>query len=162
MFLDTGRPSQKNIGVRKMKAEYTRSTETVFFRRIGPYGNGNQQLMEQFKQWLDQKKLLENTTILGIAQDNSAIISPAQCRFDAFVVINLKNVTKPAYKTILTSGKYSIFEIDHTAVAINDFYQNISEVILKNNLNTKNQPTIERYQPQFLRKNLCEIMIPIQ
>lgn len=63
-------------------------------RKIGAYGAENEKLMEYFKQWLTTHDLLnEDSVILGIAQDNPALIKLENCRYDVgLIVYTFKNL----------------------------------------------------------------------
>ena len=57
-----------------MTIEKLGDMQIAYMRRTGGYGEGNRQLMEQFKRYLREHALLqEDTTILGIALDLSLI-----------------------------------------------------------------------------------------
>ena len=58
-----------------MTIEKLGDMQIAYMRRTGGYGEGNRQLMEQFKRYLREHALLqEDTTILGIALDDPAQI----------------------------------------------------------------------------------------
>ena len=62
-----------------MTIEKMGDMQIAYMRRTGGYGEGNRQLMEQFKRYLREHALLqEDTTILGIALDD--LKSPIQKR----------------------------------------------------------------------------------
>ena len=64
-----------------MTIEKLEDMQIAYMRRTGGYGEGNRQLMEQFKRYLREHALLrEDTTILGIALDDPAEKPPAACR----------------------------------------------------------------------------------
>ncbi|WP_426983062.1 AraC family transcriptional regulator [Bacillus cabrialesii] len=136
----------------------------AYFRNVGEYGEKqNKEVMETFKKWAKLNDVFDNSTILGIPQDNPEITPKEECRYDVCVVINKDfNVKKPAHVGEFSGGKYAVFLLDHTKEAIRDFWGNISSEIERNNLSIIEQPIIERYTPQMIDNHLCEILIPIQ
>ena len=59
-----------------MTIEKLGDMQIAYMRRTGGYGEGNRQLMEQFKRYLREHALLqEDTTILGIALDTEEGVS---------------------------------------------------------------------------------------
>lgn len=136
----------------------------AYFRNVGEYGEKqNKELMETFKKWAKLNDVFDNSTILGIPQDNPEITPKEECRYDVCVVINKDfNVKKPAHVGEFSGGKYAVFLLDHTKEAVRDFWGNISSEIERNNLSIRGQPIIERYTPQMIDSHFCEILIPIQ
>ena len=147
-----------------IKIEQLPESRIAYFRSVGEYGEKqNKELMESFKQWAKLNGIFDNSTILGIPQDNPQITPKEQCRYDVCVVIsNDFHVTKPAHVGEFSGGKYAVFLLDHTKEAISEFWSNIFSEIERNNLSIREQPIIERYTPQMIEHHLCEILVPIQ
>lgn len=135
-------------------------------RRIGAYGTENQQLMETFKEWLKEKELFnEDLTILGIAQDNPKTTVPELCRYDVGLVVDefLDIEDARISQTIIQTGKYALFTVDHTAQAVAEFWQNLSKTCNESALVVDvSRPIIERYHYQMVADHLCEFCVPIQ
>ncbi|KMM51919.1 transcriptional regulator [Bacillus glycinifermentans] len=148
----------------KITIEELPESRIAYFRDVGEYGEKqNKELMETFKKWAKLNDVFDNSTILGIPQDNPEITPKEECRYDVCVVINKDlNVKKPAHVGEFSGGKYAVFLLDHTKEAVRDFWGNISSEIERNNLSIREQPIIERYTPQMIDNHLCEILIPIQ
>lgn len=148
----------------KITIEELPESRIAYFRNVGEYGEKqNKELMETFKKWAKLNDVFDNSTILGIPQDNPGITPKEECRYDVCVVINKDlNVKKPAHVGEFSGGKYAVFLLDHTKEAVRDFWGNISSEIERNNLSIREQPIIERYTPQMIDNHLCEILIPIQ
>ncbi|MBU0445565.1 transcriptional regulator [Bacillus velezensis] len=148
----------------KITIEELPETRIAYFRNVGEYGEKqNKELMETFKNWAKLNNVFDNSTILGIPQDNPEITPKEECRYDVCVVINKDfNVKKTAHVGEFSGGKYAVFLLDHTKEAVRDFWGNISSEIERNNLSIREQPIIERYTPQMIDNHLCEILIPIQ
>jgi len=148
------------------KIEIIPSCSIVYMRQIGPYGVMNEQLMKKFKCWVKLKGLLnEKSIILGIAQDNPAVIKSENCRYDACLVVpddycvNIDGVRLGN----ISGGRYVVFKIDHTVEAVQKAW---NEIFLKlDNLGLEldeTRPTLERYLVELLNNHYCEICIPIQ
>ncbi|WP_045513343.1 AraC family transcriptional regulator [Bacillus amyloliquefaciens] len=148
----------------KITIEELSESRIAYFRNVGEYGEKqNKEVMETFKKWAKLNDVFDNSTILGIPQDNPEITPKEECRYDVCVVINKDfNVKKPAHVGEFSGGKYAVFLLDYTKEAIRDFWGNISSEIERNNLSIIEQPIIERYTPQMIDNHLCEILIPIQ
>ena len=72
-----------------MTIEKLGDMQIAYMRRTGGYGEGNRQLMEQFKRYLREHALLqEDTTILGIALDDPAQIPEDRQRYDVGMILN--------------------------------------------------------------------------
>lgn len=71
-----------------MTIEKMGDMQIAYMRRTGGYGEGNRQLMEQFKRYLREHALLqEDTTILGIALDDPAQIPEDRQRYDVGMIL---------------------------------------------------------------------------
>ena len=71
-----------------MTIEKLGDMQIAYMRRTGGYGEGNRQLMEQFKRYLREHALLqEDTTILGIALDDPAQIPEDRQRYDVGMIL---------------------------------------------------------------------------
>ncbi|HWI50153.1 MAG TPA: GyrI-like domain-containing protein [Rummeliibacillus sp.] len=148
----------------KITIEELPESRIAYFRSVGEYGERqNKELMESFKKWAKLNGVFDNSTILGIPQDNPKVTPKEECRYDVCVIIKKDfNVTEPAQVGIFAGGKYAVFMLDHTKEAINEFWSNIFSKIEKNNLSIREQPIVERYTSQMIDNYLCEILVPIQ
>ncbi|WMT43204.1 GyrI-like domain-containing protein [Paenibacillus sp. D2_2] len=148
----------------KITIEELPESRIAYFRNVGEYGERqNKGLMEDFKKWAKSNGIFDNSTILGIPQDNPEITRKEECRYDVCVVINKDfNVAKPAHVGEFSGGKYAVFLLDHTKEAVSEFWGNIFSEIERNNLTIREQPIIERYTSQMIDNHLCEILVPIQ
>lgn len=146
-----------------MKIEYLKPTTIAYFRRVGAYGPQNNHLMESFKSWITDNDLTADAVILGITQDDPQTTAPQLCRYDVCLPINNSvHVAKPALTGKLSGGKYAVFELAHTATAINKFYQQLEQTLIDNHLNILQQPIIERYQEYLVNQGKCELLVPIE
>ncbi len=147
----------------EMTIEELPESKIAYFRNVGEYGGEqNKELMESFKKWAQLNDVL-NTTILGIPQDNLAVIPREECRYDVCVIVNNDyHVKEPAQEGTFSGGKYAVFLLDHTKEAINDFWGKIFSEIEKNHLSVREEPIVERYSPHMIENHLCEILVPIQ
>lgn len=148
----------------KITIEELAQSKIAFFRNVGEYGEKqNKELMEAFKQWAQLQEELDDSTILGIPQDNPQVTPKEQCRYDVCVRIQQDfHVTEPAQVGTFTGGKYAVFLLDHTKEAVSEFWSTIFSEIEKHNLSIRQQPIIERYRSQLIDNHLCEILVPIQ
>ncbi|MFS0615287.1 AraC family transcriptional regulator [Lederbergia ruris] len=148
----------------KINIEELPESRIAYFRNVGKYGEKqNKELMESFKKWAQLNGVFDNSTILGIPQDNPEVTPNEECRYDVCVIVNKDfNVAKPAQVGKFSGGKYAVFPLDHTKEAVSEFWRNIFTEIEKNNLLIRAQPIVERYTSQMIDNHLCEILVPIQ
>ena len=135
----------------------------AYFRNIGEYGGTqNKKLMESFKNWAKLNNIFNNSTILGIPQDDPNNTPKEDCRYDVCIIIDDDfKVIEPAKSGTFSGGKYAVFLLDHTKEAVSEFWNSVFTEIEKNDLSIKKQPIIERYTSQMIDKDLCEILVPI-
>lgn len=56
-------------------------SKIAYFRNVGEYGEKqNKELMESFKKWAKLNGVFDNSTILGIPQNNPEITPKKECR----------------------------------------------------------------------------------
>ncbi|WP_107839153.1 AraC family transcriptional regulator [Metasolibacillus meyeri] len=148
-----------NITIEELPA-----SRIAYFRSVGEYGGEkNKELMEAFKEWTKLHAVFEQSTILGMPQDNPAITAKEDCRYDVCMMISEGFiVTPPAQVGRFSGGKYAVFLLDHTKEAVSEFWRNVFFEIERNHLFIREQPIIERYTAQMIDQHLCEILVPIQ
>ncbi|RDW17252.1 AraC family transcriptional regulator [Oceanobacillus chungangensis] len=148
----------------KINIEEIPESRIAYFRNVGEYGEKqNKELMQSFKKWAQSNGIFDNSTILGIPQDNPEFTPKEDCRYDVCVIINKDfNVAEPAQVGKFAGGKYAVFLLDHTKEAVSEFWGNIFTEIENNNLSIREQPIIERYTSQMIDSHLCEILVPIR
>ena len=148
----------------KITIEELPESRIAYLRNVGEYGEKqNKELMESFKKWAQLNGVFDNSTILGIPQDNPKLTPKEECRYDVCLIINRDfNVTDPAQLGKFSGGKYAVFLLDHTKEAISRFWGNIFSEIEKNNLSIREQPIVERYTSKMIDNHFCEILVPIQ
>lgn len=144
----------------KYKLEEIKDERIAYMRVIGPYGIKNKILMEDLKKWAIKNNIFKNSTIYGIAWDGPNV-EPSKCRYDVCIIINDNMVLDDSViDGKLEGGKYAIFRIDHTIEAIQEFWNQISQIL--SNLNYDfNKPILERYQEKLININKCEFCIPL-
>ncbi|ETY72524.1 MULTISPECIES: AraC family transcriptional regulator [Lactiplantibacillus] len=146
-----------------MKIESFDSAIFAYMQRIGPYGPVNRQLMQTFKAWLTRENLGGQAAILALACDNPATTPAAQCRYEVGIVVPSNLTFKaPIAQRELVGGRYVIFEIEHTASAIGQFYQQLTTTEPTSQWHRRPAPIIERYQPDLVNRGRCEILVPIK
>jgi len=149
----------------KLKIESIPAYKIAYIRQIGPYGSRNIQAMEEIKDFARTNDLLvEESIILGIAQDNPATTSPEDCRYDACLVIfkdysiNDDHVNSGE----ITGGKYAVFTIAHTAEAVQRAWCDIFLELQKLGYQLNDtKPIIERYAVNMVQNHTCEICVPV-
>lgn len=143
-----------------MKIEEFKDITIAYMRNIGEYGNKNEKLMVDFKDFLKENNLFTDTTIiLGIALGNPNLIPADKLRYDVGVILNEnKKVNLPTRK--IDDGKYAIFEVIHTKQDVLSFWRNIHK-LTADLLVDDRRPIIERYASNKIANHLCEFCIPI-
>ena len=145
-----------------MKIEEFEDIKIAYMRRIGKYGLENKHLMETFKDYLKARGLFkEETTILGIALDNPMYISEERQRYDVGVVILDKKSKYDLPVRNIASGHYAIFEGEHTAECVSNFWKNIQTLTADLSIDIS-KPIIERYAFSKISLHLCEFCIPLK
>ncbi|MFC4619565.1 GyrI-like domain-containing protein [Camelliibacillus cellulosilyticus] len=147
----------------KCKVETLPNYRIAYMRRVGPYGPGNIEVMEKLKKWAKEKKLLGSATILAIPQDNPEITLPENCRFDACIVISKDfQIDDAVCEGELSGGKYLIYEVKHTAEAIQKAYADIFPSLQRNGYQIDHKPILERYTGDIINSPFCEICVPVK
>lgn len=73
----------------KITIEELPESKIAYFRNVGEYGEKrNKELMESFKKWAQLNGAFDNSTILGIPQDNPEVTPKEECRYDVCVIVN--------------------------------------------------------------------------
>lgn len=142
------------------------SYRIAYIRRLGAYGVGNVQVMENLKAWAKAKNLFgKPSVILAIPHDNPQIAKEENCRYDACITIpdsynmaDEENVSEGK----VSGGKYAVFQVEHTGDALQKAWMQIfSELQSKNIFLDENRPIFERYQFKMANNHFCEICVPI-
>lgn len=144
-----------------MKIEEFKNVTMIYMRHVGEYGLKNKELMETFKQFLKDNHLLnDQSVILGIALDNPQIVPADQLRYDVGLIVDeTENDILPS--RLIDDGKYTIFEVPHTAQGVQDFWIQIPK--LAENLSIDEKKSIlERYAMNKIKNHLCEFCIPLK
>lgn len=123
-------------------------TLLYYLRQQGPYGEGNRVLINKIR------KLAPQHTIYAIAQDNPALTTASECRYDV-------GVTHAAHPSLqqqpFTDGKYAVFTIPHTVEGVTHFWAQLPTLALT----IKDAPIIERYSEKMIAHAYCEMLVPI-
>lgn len=143
-----------------MVIEEFRNIRIAYMRRTGEYGIKNKELMETFKAYLRDKKLLTaDSTILGIALDDPNSVDKSNLRYDVGLV-RAGNEDIGLDVREIPDGKYAIFEISHTAEAVSELCGNLPSLLGKLPID-RTKPIIERYAVDKVANHLCEFCIPL-
>lgn len=150
-----------------MRKEELNSTEVIYMRRTGQYGEENYELMNKMKAWADERGLLTNDAVLfGIALDNPQFTKPSECRYDVCLLTSsAKDIaTEDQVETRnLCGGKYAVYTIDHTKDAVTDFWKSFPTQIANNGVEVDlSRPIMERYSVKMVANGFCEMCVPIR
>ncbi len=148
----------------KMKIESISPQNIAYIRRVGPYGLGNIQTMEKIKNWAKSNNLInDRSIILGIAHDNTQTTSPENCRYDACIVVSDNScIDKYVSYGNIVGGNYVVFEIEHTAEAVQNAWSEIfPELFSQGYTFDESRPILERYIVEMVNNHYCEICVPI-
>lgn len=147
----------------KCKVETIPNDRIAYVRGVGPYGPANIEVMEKLKNWAKEKNLYKSSTIFAIPQDNPETTLSENCRFDACIVISKDyQIDDSVCEDELSGGKYLIFEVKHTAEAIQKAYADIFPALQSNGYQMDNKPILERYTDDMLNNHYCEICVPVK
>ena len=135
---------------------------TVYMRRVGAYGSENHELMEKLKAWSQQRELLLNSTIYGIAYDDETV-PPEKCRYDVCLVVNPDcRIDENVQCGEIPAGKYAVFTIPHTTEAVQEFWNSVFHVLQGKGLQHDiAKPILERYRYRLVENGQCEFCVPI-
>ena len=144
-----------------MTIEKLGDMQIAYMRRTGGYGEGNRQLMEQFKRYLREHALLqEDTTILGIALDDPAQIPEDRQRYDVGMILTGGEGPCGLPARTIAGGRYAVFEVPHTEEGVSDFWRDLPRIAAQLPVDTA-RPILERYARQKLLAHLCEFCVPL-
>lgn len=144
-----------------MKIEEFKNITIAYMRRTGSYGPENKILMENFKEYLKEKHLLDqDSVILGIALDNPAFTEKDKLRYDVGLIIREDRSTELSIRKI-PDGIYAVFELPHTEQDVACFWNNIQQSAGSLPID-ETKPIIERYSADKIAKHLCEFCIPLK
>jgi AraC family transcriptional regulator len=139
-------------------------------RYVGPYdaNGGIHELWERFERWARSRELwTQDRVCLGVAHDDPQSTAPAQCRYDAAIVV-------PA---AFVDGAVDIADLDGGACAVERFvgkvgdigpaFANIFAVWLPHSgYQLDNRPVYELYRADFFdvatRKITCDLCVPVR
>lgn len=135
----------------------------IYIRRVGAYGTENYELMGTLKEWANQRGLLKDCIIYGIAQDNPANIPPEQCRYDVcLVTMSDYPIDGAVQRGEIPCGRYAVFTILHTAEEVREFWQSVTQKLQQENLKVDDaKPILERYKHKLVEAGKCEFCIPL-
>ena len=136
--------------------------QILYMRRTGAYGAENYALMESLKKWANDRGLLNDSTIYGIARDDPNT-PPDQCRYDVCLVVDADYTADPqVQKGELPGGKYAVFKVPHTAEAVQAFWASAMQTLQEKGLQyTMTGPILERYQYHVVSAGECEFCVPV-
>lgn len=144
-----------------MKRQILPAYRIAYLRRTGAYGAENGAVMERLIQLTAQAGLLdENAVLLSIAWDDPTQTAPADCRYDACLVL-AEDTSLPdaaAQYPQLPGGAYAVFDLPHTAQALTEAWVNIARMAREHGFAVdESRPVLERYRADRTR---CEFCIP--
>jgi DNA gyrase inhibitor GyrI len=148
----------------KFKIENVPSSKVAYIRKVGPYGEDNFKTMMMLKKWARDHQLLKDSIIFARIHDNPMITPPENCRYDACVVIDedLKIERLSLKVDFIHGGRYAVLEIEHTAAGVQKAWDYVFTAIAQKRVNYKaSQPILERYTDELVKKNRCQICVPI-
>ncbi|QDP41154.1 AraC family transcriptional regulator [Radiobacillus deserti] len=147
----------------RFKVEAIPNLRVAYVRGVGPYGPANKEVMERLKSWARKRNLLHSATLLAIPQDNPETTPPEDCRFDACIVLSAEyQIGEDINETELTGGKYLIYEVEHTAEAMQKAYADIIPSLQTNGYQMDSKPIMERYKQTMVDRHYCEICVPVK
>jgi AraC family transcriptional regulator len=137
----------------------------AYMRWVGPYGPETiPALWQRFIQWMERRGLLAPDNLkLGIAHDSPRVVPPAQCRYDACLVVPEDFVPDEIVSvTNLPGWKVGTTELVGTAHDVRSAGDALFTQLVESGLNP-GSPFIEIYrgnpevpgQPGTFRSQLC-------
>lgn len=146
-----------------VKVETFPTYRVAFMRRVGPYGPANMEVMEKLKTWAKENHLLESATLFAIPQDHPETTLPDHCRFDACIVIPTDYpIDDSVLEGELSGGTYLVYEVKHTAEAIQQAYPAIFQSLPSTGYQMDHKPIMEKYMGDITSHPYCEICVPVK
>ena len=140
-----------------MTIEKLGDMQIAYMRRTGGYGEGNRQLMEQFKRYLREHALLqEDTTILGIALDDPAQIPEDRQRYDVGMILTGREDPCGLPVRTVAGGRWAVFEVPHTEEGVSDFWRDLPQRAGHNRT-----CDIRQAHPK-VSAHICEFCVPLR
>ena len=149
----------------KFKIENLPASKIAYIRKVGPYGADNFKTMMKLKQWAKENKLMTGSTIFARIHDNPMVTPPENCRYDACIVIeeDFKIERSSLKADFLYGGKHAVIEIEHTEAAVQEAWNDVLNAIMCKSIDyNQSKPILERYKDDLVKKNKCEICVPIK
>lgn len=148
-----------------MSIETISPCSIAYIRQIGAYGENNIQTMEQLKRWAKANNLMNSKTVIfGIAHDDPQTTPPENCRYDVCLLLadeSFRAGSNIRYGEI-TGGKYAVFTLKHTAVAVKQAWMEIFPALSERScMIDPARPILERYAAEKIEQHICEICVPI-
>ena len=145
-----------------MTIEKLEDMQIAYMRRTGGYGEGNRQLMEQFKRYLREHALLrEDTTILGIALDDPAKIPEDRQRYDVGMILTGREAPCGLPVRTVAGGRCAVFEVPHTEEGVSDFWRDLPQLTARLPVDGT-RPILERYARPKVSAHICEFCVPLR
>jgi DNA gyrase inhibitor GyrI len=140
------------------------SYRIAYIRKVGPYGAANVQAMEELKGWAKENGLLnEKSIVFGIARDNPETTEPQSCRYDTCIVLSDDYAVSSdtVRQGNIDGGKYAVFQIDHTAEAVQQAWAGIFPELSKRRCQFDDaRPIIKRYKAGLVRMHIAKYAFP--
>lgn len=149
----------------KFKIENVPASKVAYIRKVGPYGEDNFKTMMKLKKWAKENKLMRDSIIFARIHDNPMMTPPENCRYDACIVIEEDfKIERSSLKTdFIHGGKYAVLEIKHTEADVQKAWDYAFNAIAGKRINyDQSKPILERYKYELVKKNKCEICVPIK
>ena len=145
-----------------MTIEKLGDMQIAYMRRTGGYGEGNRQLMEQFKRYLREHALLqEDTTILGIALDDPAQIPEDRQRYDVGMILTGREDPCGLPVRTVAGGRWAVFEVPHSEEGVSDFWRDLPQRGARLPVDGT-RPILERYAHPKVSAHICEFCVPLR
>lgn len=148
-----------------MKTELIPKSGIAYIRRVGEYGQENNRIMDQLKQWAAERGLMDDAAVLyGIAWDDPAVTESTQCRYDVCLLLEDESIeeTEDIKTGSLTGGLYAVLEAEHTPKGMQDAWAEIISMTESGQfLMDMSRPIMERYAAGMVRRHRCELCVPI-
>lgn len=149
-----------------MKTEVIPRQRIFYLRRIGSYGQANQELMMTFKERLKIENLFdEETVIYGIAWSEPTT-PKEKCIYDVCVTVSAEQKNLKGMKEgKIENGNYAIFKVEHTSKAVQEFWTAFMQPDFQKQHSMMidfKRPVLERYAVKHIEAGYCEFCVPIK
>ena len=167
---DTRRRNAKEAAM-NVQVRQTQPYHVAYMRYVGPYGpHGIPELWMKLRTWIDAHGLASPDTVtLGVAHDDPSITAPAQCQYDACVIVPTDFAADRAVNVMdVAGGRCAVAQFEGTAHEIQGAWDRVFAAWLPGSgYQPDDRPCYELYRGNPMTASgqgafRCELYLPVR